>query len=113
MKEKKNYQYNLNHKIQEIATEGETSNWEQLMTTIGEASKMSTIPTKNKNKHSIPENIRELIKKRDSLKKEQKNTRNKIEFNLVCKLIKKLLRKQNQDKMNALITQVMETTKKH
>ncbi len=53
-----------------------------------------------------------MLLKRGALKHTPKTIRNKVQFNLCCKLVKKMLREHNLQKMRALITQVMEKTKR-
>ena len=78
---------------------------------IFHATKAIKTGTKN-NSNTWPQEINDLIKKRQELLKiSKRKTNEKIELNLICKLIKKKLRDWNETKRNQMIQEVLETTK--
>ncbi len=104
-----NFEFPKNRPIDEI--------YKKLKDLIFAASKKTTDSTrepKNKDppKAGIPNNIITLIKQRESLKRRKNKTDiEKIELNLMCKLIKQKLRIYNKEKNNECIKNILETTK--
>ena len=66
---------------------------------------------KEEGEANIPKEINDLIRKRQKLlKKEKKENKEKIELNLICKLVKKKLREWNETKNNQIIQEILDTT---
>ncbi len=74
--------------------------------------------TANKNSQDVKKvrnrlfkEIRILIKKREELKRVKRNTKNKIEYNLTCKLVKIKIRNFLKDEKLKKIREILETAK--
>lgn len=67
---------------------------------------------KPKQKTTIPKEIKDLITKREKLKRiTKKSKKDKIDLNLTCKIIKKKLREHNLQRKNEIINEILKTTK--
>ena len=75
--------------------------------------KINEMKTKNKTESpKIPVEIKNLINKREEMKKRNHLTVvEKIEFNLICKVVKQKLRKYNEDRRNEMIQEILENTR--
>ncbi len=74
------YQGKLESKLREM--EKKALSWEQLQEVIRETSESLTPPNTKELSHNLPKNIRDMISKREMLKKMPKTLRNKIKFGL-------------------------------
>jgi len=105
------YMTQLDMNLRDELGRGGVIDWEQLQKIMLETSKTSFSNTKTNSKTTLPPEITNLIRKREVLKKQAKTSRNKIEFNLLCKTIKIKLRMYNQEKNKVLIHKIMESSK--
>ena len=65
----------------------------------------------DKETEGLPKEITELIRKREEIKRKNTTTKKeRIELNLVCKIIKRKLRTYNDQKRNKMIKEVLENT---
>lgn len=118
----KEYKLLLNNELTNLPIVGEEEeidiDW--LSDTLSSKMDNATKQTKN-NLHSntssnslpstLPKEITNLIEKRESLKrKKKKTTQDRVELNIVCKLIKSLLRKFNRDKNELIIESTLNSS---
>ncbi len=88
---KEECQSRLNQGLLEMGTRGETLTWEKLQEVIEEAAKELSHTPNCTQERELLKNIREMLLKREALKHTPKTIRNKVKFNLCCKLVKKML----------------------
>ncbi len=67
--------------------------------------------TKPSYKPFFPQEIKELTRKREKLKTKKRNIKEKIELNLICKIIATKIRENKKKKQNELIEGILETTR--
>ncbi len=106
------YQQELTNILKQNNQDMEVDRWNEIVKAIEKAAKASQEEDQKTNEKKIPDSIRKMIKKREDLKNmKYKTSKEKIELNITCKIIKRELRIFNSKNINTKINKIFQTTK--